>query len=151
MFTAHVESFSACADELAEIFDLHYKELALDQDRVPLLPRWGKYAVLEDAGVLFFMCVRQSGRMVGYYVGFVQHHMHYEGCLTCITDMFYILPDVRKHGAGSVLFDAVECELKRRGVQRWVVGYKDHLPAGQFLERHGLMPIERVHSKWIGG
>jgi len=151
MITAHVESFTKCAPELERIFPLHYDELALDQDKVPLIPRWDQYAVLEQMGVVFFMTIRQAGELIGYYVGFIQPHMHYATCLTCITDLFYVRPDTRKAGAGSVLFNAVEVELKRRGVSRWVVGYKDHLPAGKFLEQHGLMPIERVHSKWIGG
>ena len=151
MLTAHVESFMACLPELAPVLPLHYQELALDQDKVPLDPDYSRYQMLEDAGALLFVALRQRGALVGYYIGFMLPHMHYASCMTCSTDIFYVLPELRLKGGGGVLFNAVEAELKRRKVQRWIVAFKCHLDAGGFFEQLDFVPIERVYSKWIGG
>jgi GNAT superfamily N-acetyltransferase len=148
---ATVESFIACRAELEPVLPVHYRELALHQDAIPLVVDWDGYQRLEDDGILFFVTLRDAGVLVGYYIGFISHHMHYMTCTMCMTDIFYVLPECRLNGGGSVLFDAVERELINRGVQKWVVSYKDHLHAGAFLDKHGLHLIEHVHSKMLGG
>lgn len=145
------ESFIACRAELEPILPTHYRELALDQDIIPLSVDWESYQRLEDAEVLFFATLRDEGALVGYYIGFVSPHLHYSTCKMCATDIFYVLPQYRLNGGGSVLFDQTERELIALGVKKWVVSYKDHLHAGAFLERHGLRLIEHVHSKTLGG
>ena len=64
--------------------------------------------------------------------------------------MFFVHPDFRKSGVGRGLFEFVELELKRRGVQRWHAGCKQHMPADEFMVSLGFDPIETHYSKWIG-
>jgi len=120
MITCAVESFTDRIDELKQIIPMHYEELALNKDKVPLSPQWDIYQARDSLGEVLFMVMRENGEMVGYFIGFIAPGLHYSTCLTCIMDIFYIKPE--KRGAalpGVRLFRAVEEELKRRGVDRW--------------------------------
>lgn len=151
MITAQVEKFIDNVLILRELFPLHYKELALDQDKVPLAPDWNAYIESEDAGRLIFMTLRQDGEMVGYFIGFIGSGLHYSTCLECKMDIFFIHPKARgEELPGLKLFRALEQELKRRGVQRWFVGSKMHASADALFKRLGFKPIEVYHSKWLG-
>jgi GNAT superfamily N-acetyltransferase len=150
MITAHVESLVENFDEMKRLIHLHYGELALNQDKVPLAPRWHLYAQLEACGEMFFVTLRDAGELVGYFIGTVAPGLHYETCLTCIQDIFYVKPDSRGAKAGNQLFEFVEKELKRRGVQRLIVNSKNHFPASWLFDHRGYTPIETIHSKWLG-
>lgn len=150
MITALVEPFSANIEELKLIIPLHYEDLALNKDKVPLSPRWDLYLQQEANGELFFVALRESGALAGYFIGFVAPGLHYSTCLTCIQDIFYVKPDERGQAAGKILFDYVETELKRRGVQRLVVNSKNHFPAAWMFRKLGFEEIETIHSKWLG-
>lgn len=150
MITAHVESFEANIEALKEVIPLHYEELAMEKDKVPLSPRWDAYVGLERAGGLFFVALRDSGQLVGYFIGIVAPGLHYSTCLTCIQDIFYVKPDERGAAAGNLLFDFVEAELRRRGVQRLITNSKNHFPAAWLFNRRGYNEIETIHSLWLG-
>jgi len=150
LITAQIESFTERLDELRPILPLHYAELALDQDKVPLDPRFDVYIDREAAGELLFVTLRSAGDLIGYFIGFVAPGLHYRTCLQCQMDIFYVHPDHRGSSAGAQLFRFTEAELKRRGVQRWFVGSKVHFPADWLFERLGFGKIETYYSKWIG-
>lgn len=150
MITAHIESFVANIDELKRIIPLHYAELALNKDKVPLAPQWPVYAQYESMGKLFFVALREKGLMVGYWIGFVAPGLHYETCLTCIQDIFYVTPDRRGAASGDYLLDFVERELSRRGVQKVIGNSKNHTPCAWLFNKRGWEPIETIHSLWLG-
>ena len=43
MITCHIESFEQQLEELKVLLPLHYEELALNQDKVPLSPQYPVY------------------------------------------------------------------------------------------------------------
>jgi len=151
MITAQLESFEAQLEELKVLLPDHYKELAMDQDKVPLSPSYNVYIGHERDGQLLFMTLREEGVMIGYFIGFITPCLHYNTCLACKMDIFFVHPS--KRGSmlpGLKLFRAVEKELKRRGVQRWYVGTKLKANASALFKRMGFEPIEVYHSKWLG-
>lgn len=150
MITTQLESFTERLEELKPLLPLHYEELALDKDKVPLSPQYPIYLKRDELGELIFPTIRENGDLIGYYIGFIAFGLHYQTCLTCITDIFYIHPEHRGKQAGLLLFEFTEKELKKRGVQRWFVGSKLHLDATPMLQRLGFEPIEKFCSKWIG-
>ncbi len=150
MITCLPESLTERLEEMKPLFPLHWKELALDQEKVPLDPCYEKYLARDAAGEVCFVALRDSGELIGYFVGFVMPGLHYKTCLTCIMDIFYVRPDKRKGMAGIRLFKTVEKELRRRGVKRWVVGSKLHADASILFERLNFCPIETYYSKWLG-
>lgn len=150
MITVHIESFEERLDELQALLPLHYEELALNKDKVPLVPQYGIYIARERAGELLFVTLRQSGELVGYFIGFIAPGLHYSTCLTCTMDIFYVRKDLRKGRAGINLFKFVQAELKRRGVQRWFVGSKVHADASALFRYLKFEPCETYYTMWLG-
>ena len=150
MITCHVESFEQQLEELKVLLPLHYEELALNQDKVPLAPQYHVYIERERAGGLVFVTLRDAGALVGYFIGFIAPGLHYETCLTCTMDIFYVRKDKRRGTAGVRMFRFVEAELRRRGVQRWFMGSKIHADASALFKRIGAAPVETYFSKWLG-
>lgn len=151
MLTAIPESFEQRLAELKPLLPLHYRELALNQNKVPLDPNYDLYILRERAGEVMFIALREAGALVGYFIGFVAPGLHYRTCLTLTMDIMYVHPDKRKTGGGTVLMDAVKSEAERRGVQRAFVGEKVHAPIGGFLESQGFELCERTYTAWWGG
>lgn len=151
MITFQLESFEDRLEELKVLLPLHYQELAMNQDKVPLSPSYQVYISNERIGQLIFMTMRENGKLMGYFIGFIMPGLHYNTCVDCKMDIFFIHPSVRGNGLpGLKLFRAVEKELKRRGVQRWIVGSKVKADASALFKRLGFEIIETFYSKWIG-
>ena len=150
MITAQVESLTERLPELQPLFPMHWQELALNQDKVPLDPQYNIYLDRDARGEVLFVTLRELGELVGYFVGFVAPGLHYRTCLTLTMDIFYVRPDKRGR-CGIKLFRTVEAEAKRRGVQRMFVGSKCHADASWLFERLGYTEVERYYSKWMGG
>ncbi len=151
MITYQLENFADRLGELKVLLPLHYSELALNQDKVPLSPQFDEYIRRENAGQLIFLTMRHDGEITGYFIGFIAPGLHYSTCLTCTMDIFYVRPDIRGSTLpGIKLFREVEKELKRRGVQRWFAGSKVKADASALFERLEFERVEVYYSKWIG-
>jgi GNAT superfamily N-acetyltransferase len=150
MITAQVEPYKDCLPELMACYDLHWEELALNKDKVPLDPQYDVYAAHDDAGRLLLVTLRESGRLVGYFIGFIAPGLHYKTCLTLTMDIFWTHPDVRGGFSGVKLFRLVEKEAKRRGVHRMFYGSKLHKDSSRLFEFLKMEPVEIYYSKWIG-
>lgn len=145
-----VERFAHELDALKPLLPEHYKELALDQEKVPLDPQFDEYLRREDAGMLMFVTMRSGGELVGYFIGFIAPGLHYKTCLTLTMDIFWVRHEFRGNGAGFELFRFVEQEAKNRGVQRMFVGSKMHKDASWLFERLGYREVEKYYSAWLG-
>ena len=150
MITAQVEPYQKCLPELMQCYDLHWEELALNKDKVPLDPQYDLYEARDDAGQLLLVTLRENGRLVGYFIGFIAPGFHYKTCLTLTMDIFWTHPDVRGGFSGVKLFRLVEKEAKRRGVHRMFYGSKMHKDASRLFEFLKMEPVEIYYSKWIG-
>lgn len=141
------------------MFDPHWQELALDQDKVPLDPQYEVYFERENLGKVLCVVLRERGKVVAYFVGFVAPGLHYKTCLTLTMDIFWLAPEYRdgdslsqleSHMLAMQLFEAVRDEAKRRGVQRVFYGSKLHKDASQVFEELGMTEVERYYSQWLG-
>lgn len=150
MITAQVEPYSKCLPELMECYDLHWEELALNKDKVPLDPQYDLYEARDEAGQLLLVTLRETGRLVGYFIGFIAPGFHYKTCLTLTMDIFWTHPDVRGGFSGVKLFRLVEKEAKRRGVHRMFYGSKMHKDASRLFQFLKMDPVEMYYTKWIG-
>lgn len=150
MITCHIESFEERLGELKELLPIHYEELALNKDKVPLSPQFDIYIAREKRGELIFVALREAGTLAGYFIGFIAPGLHYSTCLTCTMDIFYVHPAKRGGRAGIKLFKFVEAELTRRGIDRWFVGSKVHMDASWLFEFLGFEKVEVYYSKMLG-
>lgn len=150
MLTAAPEPFAPFLEEVKPLLPLHYAELALNKDVVPLAPQYDEYLRRDAKGMVLTIALRDAGALVGYFVGFVAPGLHYETCLTLHLDIFWIHPVHRGQMGGIKLFKAVEKEAKRRGVQRMFVGSKVHADASFLFERLGYAKVETIYSVMLG-
>lgn len=150
MLTAQVENFKPFLDEVKPLLPGHWDELALNKDKVPLDPKYDDYLRQDAEGKISVVTLRELGKLVGYFIGFVVPGLHYRTCLTYTMDIFYVHPEHRGSGGGALMVNCLETELRRRGVQRVVMGTKCHRPSGWMFEKLGYTQIEVYYSKWIG-
>lgn len=151
MTTFQCENLEAGLEEIKALLPLHYEELALNKDKVPLSPMYDVYIAREQAGQLIYFTARDEGKLVGYFLGFIAPGLHYSTCLTCTMDIFFVHPDVRGTAMlGLKMFRKLEEELKLRGVDRWFVGSKARADASALFERLDFEKVEVYYSKWIG-
>ena len=131
------------------MFSRHWREIALNHDEVPLDIDWARYADLHEKGALHVVTARREGRLIGYHIAIITTHLHYRSTLHGITDVYYIVPECRHGVTGMRLFQAVERELKARGVRKLFTATKLHLDQGPLFERMGYRPVERLYAKLI--
>jgi L-amino acid N-acyltransferase YncA len=153
-----VEEFSQMEAELRQVTPLHWKELALFQNEVPLEVDWERYNQLQDIGMLHCVTVRDEGKLIGYHIAIISlSHLHYKSLRTAITDVYYVLPEYRQGYTGVKLFQVVKSELRKLYAPiKWVSMTKLHFDKdgrqARMLERIiGMRPIETMHAVMIRG
>ena len=151
MITYQVEPYESALPELKEIYPVHWLELALFQDRMPLKPQDGEYIARDRDGRLFLTTCRQNGELIGYYTTLLHNSLHYD-IPTATMDMVYMKVEYRGRGYAIRMARFVQKELRKRGVQIWYSGYKTHNPLGldRVLPALGFIPADTYFVKWIG-
>lgn len=145
-----VERISDLFEEIEPLWRRHWQEIGLNHDKVPLDPDYRRYREMDAQGILSTVTVRQDGRLVGYSIFVVFPALHYKSTLEATNDIFWIAPESRNGVAGKRLFRAVECELKRRGVKRMMVGSKLHRDSSPLFLALKYQPIEMWFCKLLG-
>lgn len=146
MLTTQAEFYFSVLPEMARLYPDHWRELAADSD-IPLAPRYEAYAALAVADQILVVTLRDDGVLAGYFMGFILPELHYETCLSCTGDIFYISPAYRRSQNGVKLFRQVEVECRKRHVQRWHVTSKLKKDCGALLRRIGFTAVEMHYSK----
>ena len=148
--TYAVENWFDALSEMEELWPLHWDEVAMNKDTIPLDPDYPTYAALANSGALHLLVARCEGKMIGYHVSIVKGHLHYRHSLSAFTDMYFIHPEHRKGMVGVRLFKEAEKTLKARGVEKMFTGTKLSLDMGRIFERLGWKETERLYTKFIG-
>lgn len=149
MITAQIEPLCDCLEEMKPMFPLHWDEIAIFQDRMPLAPRYDVYYQREAAGELIMATLRKDGRIIGYWTTFIAPGLHYGTTLTATMDILFVTPEHRGDGSGQKLFDVLRKELIRRGVKLWWAGSKNHKQIEWFLKMLGFEPMETYFAMWL--
>lgn len=150
MITIQVEKYNDCIAEIDALLPLHYDEIALDKDSIPLDKDHAVYQRLADSGELHIVTVRCNGLVVGYHASFVHPHFHYKSTLIANTDVYFLLKEHRNSRIGMQLFQEVERSLKARGVHKMFTGTKCHQDHSAMFERMGWHKTEILYTKVIG-
>ena len=74
--TYQVEELRDVIEELKPFAPIHWAELGLTKDDVPLDMDWERYLNLEKDGRLHLVVVRDNGKVIGYQFTFVGGHFH---------------------------------------------------------------------------
>lgn len=145
-----VEKLADTANEIAPLLTHHWREIALNQDKIKLNVDWERYLALERAGYLHLVTVRAGDRLVGYHCLIVTPHLHYRDDLFAVSDVYFLLPDFRRGSAGVRLFRFTEKTLKARGVKVIVINTKLHKDNSRIFEHLKMRETERIWTKYIG-
>ena len=137
--------------DIQYLIELHWSEIALNQDNIKLNPDWSAYHSLEEQGKLKIFTARNGDRLVGYFVVIVGNNIHYKDHLFATNDIIYMHKDYRKGFAGIRLIKFAERHLKEDGVSVLTINTKIHQPFDAVLERLKFNMVERVYSKYLGG
>jgi len=128
----------------------HWKEVAVNQDKVPLDLDLERYHQLESQKILHVVTVRDDGKLIGYHVSIISPHLHYKSTLHAMVDLYYLNPDYRRQGVGKGMFEFVEKKLVEIGVRKVYTGTKTHLSFRTLLESLGYKETEIMFTKVIG-
>jgi hypothetical protein len=144
------ERFNAIAHELPPLFIEHWRELALNQDVIPLDMDWDKYYRLDVDGTLRVLTARlPTGKLVGYVFLMAGPHLHYKSTFWGHVDMYWMDPTVRAGWAGVRLFKALITGAKVMGIVNLTLATKLHFMDNRvtkLLQRLGFKPIETIHA-----
>ena len=138
-------------NDILALLDLHYKEIALNQDKIKLNPDWDDYRALEEQGKLKIFTARDGSTLVGYFVVVVGVNMHYKDHTFACNDIIYLHKDYRKGFAGIKLIKFAKKCLTEDGVSVLTINTKVHQPFDKLLDRLGFNLIERVYSSYLQG
>ena len=149
MISIKEESFVDALEELGPLFKEHYKEVAVYQDKIDLSVDCERYRQLEDLGVLHTVIAREDNKIIGYFVSFVQPHIHYKEDVYAANDILYIAPEHRGTGIAKDMFEFAEDKLKKMGVSVIVLHMKTHIPFEGLAASLGYDKVEYNYSKCI--
>lgn len=147
--TYQAEPFAPIADEFPPLFIAHWEEIANNRDKIILEPDWSRYMWLAQAGMLAVVTARDEGKLVGYYFGIVQPHLHYASSLTAFTDIYWLMPEHRRGWAGYRLLKTAIGFLRSIGVQRMFIVEKLAHPHAAVFKRLGFKPVETVYGQML--
>ena len=151
MLQYQVERLKDIYDDLRPLLDMHWEDVALDQETVHLNPNWPLYRTADDTGALHITTARvEDGELVGYAIYLLSSNAHYKQLAVADGDIFWLHPDHRKGMAGVRLLRKAEEFLIARGVHKILNKVKLHKDVGIVFERLGYTPIERVYAKTVG-
>ena len=136
--------------DVQKLIENHWKEIALNQDKIKLNPDWDTYYKLESLGMFKLYTARKDGELVGYFTVVVTKGLHYADHKFAATDVIYISPEHRKGRAGYKLIKFAEQNLADDGVSVLVINTKDHAPFDSLLESMDYNLAERLYQKYIG-
>lgn len=141
------EEWHEARPEIALLVGEHWKEIARDHAAVPLDPDWERYREINYAGKLAVVTARAEGKLVGYFIGIVDTHLHYQTTAYGWADVFYLTPKYRKGLTGYRLLSKAVEACERRGAVKLSFGTKVHKDMGILLERLGFKETERLFTK----
>ena len=105
------------SDALAPMVRRHWEEVALHKGLMRLDPDWLRYRAMEQRGLLLALALEVDGEVVGYTLGTVAPHLHYQDLMVYANDAVFVDAKHRGGGVGLRLMRETERVAKSRGAQ----------------------------------
>jgi GNAT superfamily N-acetyltransferase len=145
-----VETLNECLEELKPLLHKHYEEIAMYRDRIEFDPDYDAYYRLEEAGALHMVTVRDDGNIIGYYVSFIHHNLHYRQDKFAVNDILYVDEAYRGGTVAYKMLRYAEKALKDIGVSVMTIHMKTEFPFERLCEALGMDKAEYLYTKYIG-
>jgi GNAT superfamily N-acetyltransferase len=145
----------SCAKVFEDAYDLvrmHWEELAINKDTVPMDPNVEQFEELQKTNVLHNLVVYHEGKIIGYSFIIVTPALHYKSTVFAQVDVVYVHPDYRGvDGIGMELLKRTELLAKNLGAKVIVHHAKPHMPQIiKPLEYLDYSLYEHMYGKYIG-
>ncbi len=150
MITYTKEKFEDYIEEVKPLLEAHYKEIAKHKDKINLNPDYDKYQILDDIDMLHSIVVREDGKVIAYYISFVNIHPHYKDHIFAVNDIVYVDPKHRSKGVAVNMIRYAEEDLKSLGVSVMTVHMKEDKAFESLCKFVGMERTEFLYSKYIG-
>jgi hypothetical protein len=147
MITFQVESMTAARPELEVFAPIHWAELGLTKDDVPLDMDWTRYALMEEMNLIHMVSARDEGKLIGYQIALITPHLHYKSTLHAMVDLYYVKQEYRTGRTGLRLFEFAEKAYKELGVKKIITGCKTHLNHTRLFEFMGYTHSDQQFNK----
>lgn len=141
-----LENLAKVRREIEPLLEEHWKEIALNKEKIKLNPDWRAYADLDSINALRIYTARKDGKLMGYFVVIVSKSLHYRDHLFANNDIIFLTKPARKGLTGVKLIKFALDALEAEGVTKVHINTKAHQPFDAILERLGFDEIERVYS-----
>jgi|SRR6185312_2959936 len=152
MITTSIEKFCDIFEEMKSLNKVHYEEISEHAKHgISLNPDYPAYFAKENAGELLVIVLRDTGKLVGYYIGLIGHSLHYKDCLQCAMDIIYVDPNFRGQSGGKLLMDRLKSECGQRGIRVMTMGCKNahKIYMEKLLIESGFNAYETHYSFWL--
>ena len=84
-----LENLAKVRREIEPLLEEHWKEIALNKDKIKLNPDWRAYADLDSINALRIYTARKDGKLMGYFVVIVSKSLHYRDHLFANNDIIF--------------------------------------------------------------
>lgn len=150
MITYQEEALADCLEEMKPLLESHWEEIAIHKEVVKLDPDYDKYLLLDNMGMLHVLTVRDEGVLIGYFISFIQPHMHYKSTIYAVNDILYLDKEYRKGLTGYKMFKRAEELLTEIGVDVIVIHSKVNKDFKSLMDKLGFNMVENTYSKFVG-
>lgn len=147
--TYQIETLDNILEEMKPILLLHWEEVALYKDKIPLDPDYDEYLHLNEIGMLRVATARDGDKMVGYFLSMISPHLHYQQDVYAVNDILYLDESYRGGDIALGMFKFAEQDLKEQGVSVLIISMKTAKPFDSLCEALGHTCVERTYSKYI--
>jgi len=149
MITYQVERWNDVQPELEPFAEIHWQEIALNHNEVPLDMDWDRYKELDNSGVLHLVTVRSEEEIIGYHISIINGHLHYKSTLHAFVDLYFVAKEHRNGRVGLKMFQFTEKKLKELGVKKIITGTKTHFNHTRLFEYLEYSNTEIVFTKLL--
>lgn len=147
--TVSVEPWGEMRDAILPLWDMLGEE-AEQVARTPV-PQ-GDMAIYDGLGAvdaLISIGIRDSMRLIGFWLGFLSPHPHFHGRLACAADVVFLAPEYRGGWTMARAFRLLRDEAKARGASVLYANSPIGRDLGPLFRRFGLAPVEVQYSVWF--
>lgn len=144
------ENFKDLYPEMLPLAEAQWREIAWNQDKIPLLVDEERYEFLQDEGVLLCFSVRHKGKLIGYALFIMNNHLHYKSTCFAVNDIVFLDKAYRGNQIGIDLLEFCESELKALGAKVITLHIKHMLDWSPMAKSLGFESVESTLLKWVG-
>lgn len=133
--------------ELEAIWNAYYATTPAHTGTPPYDFDWNSYFRLDALGILKIITARKEGRLVGFILYMVTHHLHHRTTLMGVSDGIGVDMTVRGEGVGRGLLAKGEEVLRGLGCTSITHSYRLCYGTTPLFEKLGFEAIEHVYQK----